>query len=350
MSAVRLAEAAPREVAVLLVDDSIVARAALGRMLGEAAGVEVVAAVDSAAAAIRWLQHGRVDVVLLDIAMPGRDGLEALPDLLAAGQGAHILIVSSFATTGAAATVRALALGAADTLEKPSAGALGREFGAVLAERVRRLGCAASGNGPNPLVTLRAASDMPPEVLAIAGSTGGIGALAALLASLPARLSLPILITQHLPEAFLASFSAQVASMAQRPALVATEGQRLLPGMILIAGGSGHLTVRRDRRDTRIMLSDEVAPALCRPAADPMFASVARAFGPASLGVVLSGMGRDGVQGAAAIAEVGGTMLAQDAASSTIWGMPGAVARGGLASFVASPTALGRWVAARIAA
>ena len=349
-SVVCLADLPPREITVLLVDDSVVARASMSRMLDEAEGIRVAAAVDCANAAIRWLTANRADVVLLDIAMPGRDGLSALPDLIAAGRGAHVLIVSSFASAGATATVRALALGAADTLEKPSAGAMGRQFGALLADRILRLGGLSAADMLTPPVPLRRASDAPFAIIAIAGSTGGIAALAGLVAALPAHVRLPVVITQHLPAAFLAPFAVQVSAMTGRAASVAIEGQRVATGTILIAGGGGHLTVRRDGRDMCVALSTDVAPALCLPAADPMFASVARAFGPAALGVVLSGMGRDGALGARAIAEAGGTVVAQDAASSTVWGMPGTVARAGLASFVAPPAALGRWITARVPA
>jgi two-component system chemotaxis response regulator CheB len=158
---------------------------------------------------------------------------------------------------------------------------------------------------------------------------------------------LPILVTQHLPGSFMDPFVRQLRAASGRAAMVATEGMPIAPGKILVAPGDAHLTLATDSDGrTVVRLQDGPVASGCRPSVDPMFESCARLFGPHALGVVLSGMGRDGADGAARIVRAGGTIMAQDAASSAVWGMPGAVATAGLASAILPP----EQIAARIAA
>jgi two-component system chemotaxis response regulator CheB len=327
-------------ISVLIVDDSAVARAALSRIVESGPGLVLSAAVESAAAAIAWLQNNVADVVLLDIEMPRISGLTALPDLLAAGHGAQVLIVSSTAREGAQATLQALALGAADTLAKPSIGHLNQQFGITLIERVLRLGRAREPQRHVNRIALRPEGVGPVALLAIGASTGGIRALATFFDGLSPHFDAPILITQHLPQAFMPYFADQVAAMARRFARVAMDGELTTRGEILVAPGDAHLTVQAVDDRFRVSLSTAAAVSRCCPSVDPMFDSVAHAAGPAAVGVILTGMGRDGEHGAARIVDCGGSILAQDDATSAVWGMPGTVARAGLASMVAGPARL----------
>jgi two-component system, chemotaxis family, protein-glutamate methylesterase/glutaminase len=343
----RASNTAPPPIRVLVIDDSVVARAALSRMIGETPEFELVAALDGAQRAIDWLQDAKVDIILLDIQMPGLDGLAALPRLIEVSDRARILMVSTLAAEGAKATVRALSLGAADTLAKPQIGGLGQTFAAQLIDKMRRLGRAerqASTPRDGEVCALRPAKIRPVACLAIGASTGGLHALASFLGALPQSFRAPILVTQHLPPAFMEFFAEQLSVLSGRPAEVAVAGTKFEPGHVYVAPGHAHLGCVRVDGDVRAALLDHDVESRCCPSVDPMFASVAEVFGGAALGVMLTGMGRDGAIGADAICNAGGTVIAQDAASSAVWGMPGTVARAGLASLVAPPAELAAYV------
>lgn len=337
---------------VLVVDDSPTVRAVMSRLIAAEPDLELAAAEVSAESALATLRHTRADVILLDLDMPGIGGLDAIPHLLKAGHPARILVVSSLTERGAEHTLAALSLGAADTLPKPRAGEFDADYRALLLRKVRVLGrvarrVRARADLAPSRPRLHAAARHVPEVLAVGASTGGIHALGQLLAGLPARFSVPILITQHLPGSFTEAFVRQLQAASGRGTLIARNGMALLPGQIMVAPGDAHLTVAASRTGPPIVrLDDSAAPSGCRPSVDPMFASVARHYGPAALGVVLSGMGRDGVIGAGAIVAAGGAVMAQDAASCAVWGMPGAVSEAGYASAILPPAEL----AARIVA
>ena len=336
---------------VLIVDDSAVARAVIGRMVDASGRFAVAEAFADARAAQAYLATNRVDAILLDIEMPGVDGLTALPDLLSAGRGAHVIIVSSSAKDGAASTIQALALGASDTLVKPSAGRLGGQFAGTLIEKLDRLLDPAdeARNGTAGRACRAAAASMPEAfaLVAIGASTGGIHALSQLLRAIPASFRLPMLVTQHLPESFISYFAAQLAVLAGRPCEVAEDGALLRPGRIWVAPGHAHLEVARSASGARIRLSDSPSASGCCPSVDPMLASAAALYGERAMGIVLSGMGRDGCEGARALADAGGSVVAQDEATSTVWGMPGAVVRAGIARCVLPPDEIGRLVATR---
>jgi two-component system chemotaxis response regulator CheB len=180
--------------------------------------------------------------------------------------------------------------------------------------------------------------------IGIGASTGGVHALGAFFASLPPSCRAPILVTQHLPEPFMAPFVGQLAEMAGRPTRLAMTGMPLVPGEMILAPGHAHLTVVRVRDRVHVKLDRRPAPSGCSPSVDPMFASLAEIYGAEAVGVVLSGMGRDGLIGARAIAESGGAVLAQDAASSVVWGMPGAVAKAKIAQAVLPPAEIARCI------
>lgn len=339
------AAAVPR---VLIVDDSAVARAVLSRFVTSEDRFALAAAVPDARRALEFLSRERVDVILLDLEMPHTHGIDALPQLIAAGQGARVLVVSSAAADGAAVTMRALALGAADTLVKPAAGAFASRFGEVLLARLDLLAAPRAATVEAPRRAIHPPVPLPAfDAIAIGASTGGIHALASLLGEVPAEVRQPIFVTQHLPPAFSPYFAAQVQMSARRPAAIAVDRTRAVAGRLLVAPGTAHLTVSgRGPEDALVRLSTAAVPTGNLPSVDPMFASLAAVYGPRLLAIVLSGMGRDGLEGARAVRAAGGTVLVQDRATSVVWGMPGVVADAGLALAVLPPDALGRSIAA----
>ncbi len=194
-----------------------------------------------------------------------------------------------------------------------------------------------------------AAADVVPRrarVLAVAASTGGPVALAELFGALPSRLDVPVVVTQHMPAAFTRRLAERLAAAHGRPCAEARDGEPLRAGHVYVAPGDHHLTVDRGAWDVRVRLTREAPVQHCRPAADPMFASVAAAYGPGALAVVLTGMGHDGRDGCAAVVGAGGRVLVQDEATSVVWGMPGAVAQAGLATAVLSVPQIAAYVAA----
>ncbi len=344
---------------VLIVDDSVVSRAVITRLVEAGDRMGVAGAVATVAAALAFLAVETVDVILLDVALPGVDGLTALPDLLNAGRGARIVVVSSSAGDGAATTIQALALGAADTLEKPGTSGLSAEFGRQLVDRIGRLFDrppparrpavalkVAPPGGPNPAMTTSARTATDFDIVAIGASTGGIHALSNLLRAVPPGFSAPIVVTQHLPVSFMAYFAAQLALMAGRPCDVAVDHLRVRPGRVIVAPGDRHLRcVSLPEGGAAVRLTAEPVASGCLPSVDPMFASLADVYGPRLLAIVLSGMGRDGAEGVQRVKARGGCVIVQDQASSVVWGMPGVVAAQGHADAILPPEAIGRLIA-----
>ncbi|PXA85056.1 chemotaxis response regulator protein-glutamate methylesterase [Nostoc sp. 3335mG] len=338
----------------MIVDDSIVARSVFQTILADYPEFDIVATASTADQALAKLQSCVVDIVLLDLAMPGMDGFAALPEIIARGRGARVLIVSTSASEGAEACVRALTLGAADTLEKPHAGSYRDRFAAALVEKLRRLGESRGAEREEPRAAAQAVPVVPDvtrplvagpiDCLAIGSSTGGLHALAELFDSLPSACDMPVLITQHLPASFMPYFAKQMTEIAGRPATVAKDGVSLLRGQILVAPGDAHIGLRSIGGLPRVILNRDPAPSGCLPSVDPMFQAVAQQFGERAFAVVLTGMGRDGSIGARDIVATGGEIAAQDRNTSVVWGMPGSVATAGLASTIARPSA----IAARI--
>ncbi len=285
--------------------------------------------------------------------MPGTNGLDAIPEILKRGRGARIIIVSSLAEEGAEATVKALALGAADTLPKPGTGNFGGRFSEVLSERVRRLGRApaVAANAPASAAVeavpfeLRPVPDCRLGCLALGASTGGLHALSEFLRGLP-KISAPILITQHLPPVFMPFFARQIEAASGRAARVADEGMALSPDDIFVAPGDAHLGLERRGSRVHAKLTDAPASSGCMPSVDTMLWSLSEVYGRNGVAVVFSGMGRDGLVGSARVADRGGVVLVQNQQSSAVWGMPRAVAEAGLASAVLPPSDLARRVAA----
>lgn len=336
----------------MIVDDSMVARAVLSRMVEADGGFEIAAVAGTAEDSIEALAHVKVDVVLLDLEMPGAGGLRMLPQIIAAARGARIIVVSSLAEEGAEETVAALAMGAADTLPKPGIGRFNGRFSEILLAKLRALGNANEAPGgavapQAPLVPLRAMSNAPLAALAVGASTGGIHSLGLFFKALPEPLSAPILVTQHLPVPFMDVFARQLATASNRQAILAKDGLELVPERIHIAPGDAHLTVEQRGGRVVVRLDRRRAASGCLPSVDPMLASVGEVYGAGACGVLLSGMGRDGVDGAARVVARGGSILAQDEATSAVWGMPRAVAEAGLACAIMPPDKIARRVASR---
>ncbi len=337
----------------MIVDDSMVARAVLSRMVEADSAFEIAAVAGSAEDAIDALNEVRVDIVILDLEMPGAGGLKSIPRIISAAAGAKVMIVSSLAEEGAEETVAALALGAADTLPKPGTGRFNGKFSEILVGKLKALGYAEGKStygavqaiGTQP--PLRAMPTDPIEILAIGASTGGIHAIGVLFQALPKRIGVPILVTQHLPEPFMPVFARQLRAASHREALVAEDGMPLLPDRILLAPGGAHLTVDRSEDMPVVRLMRGRSSSGCMPSVDPMFASIGAAYGPHALGVILTGMGRDGVEGAARLVANGGSIIAQDEATSAVWGMPRAVLEAGFACAVLAPEKIARRIASR---
>ncbi len=355
---------------VMLVDDSAVIRGIISRTLQVDPEVQIVAFAGNGEVALERLRQHAVDVIVLDIDMPVMDGLTALPKLLETAPGVKIIMASTLTTRNADISLRALRAGAADYVTKPSSvtditGTSGtaQDFRRQLLAKVRALGRSRKRPGRTPAaattlrnagsdtppaatppptagVVLRKASATRPQILAIASSTGGPQALMAFFGTLDRSVSVPIVIVQHMPPTFTGILAEHIAKAAQRPCAEATDEEPLAGGRVYVAPGGYHLVVAGSGASRRLRLNQEPPENFCRPAADPLLRSVAAAYGDAALAIVLTGIGRDGWRGCEAIVAAGGTVIAQDEESSVVWGMPGAVAKGGLCSTLAPPAEL----------
>lgn len=332
-------------VRVMIVDDSLIVRSVLSRVIAPEPDIEIVAKSGSAELAIAQLAKTPADVVLLDLEMPGMGGLEALPRILATNKSTQVLVVSSLTRAGAEHTLAALSMGAADTMLKPRTGEFDEAYRQALIGKIRALGSGSeidtAGQGAPAIDTLqRRHVGYCPKMIAIGASTGGIHALSIFLRNLPASVTTPILVAQHLPSSFAGVFARQLQSAAGREAVVAEDGMPIEPNRIFVASGNGHMTVTRKGGELVIDSLHGPAPSGCTPSVDPLFESAARHAGKETLGVVLSGMGRDGSLGAVKLVEAGSAIIVQDKESAAVWGMPRAIAEGGLADAVLAPDAL----------
>ena len=339
----------------MIVDDSLTVRTIFKRMVESDPAMVIAGTSSSAEGAIAQLQAEPADVVLLDLEMPGIGGLDALPSILATPARPQVLVVSSLTKDGAEHTLTALEMGAADTLLKPHPGGFTENYRTQLLGKIRALGSSrtASASAPDSLIApsfaqrRRARQGLQPEVIGIGASTGGIHALSLMLRQLKSDFDVPLLITQHLPASFIPVFARQIETACKRAAAIADDGMAIDPGCILIAPGHGHLEIQRKGERLICHISSKPAPSGCLPSVDPMFASMAKACDGRALGIVLSGMGRDGVLGAGQLVEAGGAIWAQDADTCAVWGMPGAVAQAGLVGMVAPPDRLGQALSAQ---
>lgn len=338
-----------RKVRILIVDDAVTSRRRLCRAIEADPGLELVGTASTAGAPVEAVRCKSPDIIVLEAADrgPRSSALDVLDALLAARPDVPVLVVGPSVRRGGPLTVEALHRGAAGCLHVPPPGDECAEatLGQVLRDKLHTLASTKPARSdairyhpdpaplalPPPAPSRRAG---PAEVVAIGVSTGGPDALAALAESLPASLPVPVLIVQHMPASFIASLAERLEAIGGLPAREARDGQPLSPGL-WIAPGDYHMKIRRDPRCGLTVALDQGPPEnLFRPAADVLFRSVARTCGPRALAVILTGMGKDGLEGCRDVRSAGGSVLAQDSSSSVVWGMPGVVAEAGLADEV----------------
>ena len=318
---------------VLLCDDSAVIRGALARMLESDKEIEIVGKVANGQEAVNAVRSVRPDVVVLDIEMPVMDGMTALPLLLRADAGVKVIMASTLTTRGADIALRALRLGAADYVPKPSSiGTVNDDgFKRELLEKVKGLAKQRRRvAGPRVAVALRPASPMAARLLAVGSSTGGPQALFTLVQGLGRSVGVPVVLTQHMPATFTPILAEHLTRIGVMPCSEARDGEPLSAGRIYLAPGDKHLLVEGSRSALRARLTVDPPENFCRPSVDPMLRSAAAACEGRVLVAMLTGMGRDGLEGTRRVVEAGGAAIAQDEASSVVWGMPGAIARAGL--------------------
>lgn len=329
-----------RPLRVLVVDDSVVIRRLVSDVLSADADIEVVGTAANGRIALEKLDALRPDAVTLDIEMPVLDGLGTLRELRRSHSRLPVVMFSTLTQRGGIATLEALALGASDYVTKPSnVGSANQAMENVREQLIpkikalcgRRTIVAPPRSAPAPRPN-RPSKRV--ELLAIGCSTGGPEALERVLPLLPATFPVPVVVVQHMPPMFTGLLAARLNNRCALEVVEAAEGDVLRPGRVLIAPGGRHLVLRRSGGRTVVELNDDPPENFCRPAVDPMFRTAAEVYGPGVLATVLTGMGTDGRKGAEAVRSSGGSVLAQDAASSVVWGMPGAVVEAGLADQV----------------
>ncbi|PPQ13781.1 chemotaxis response regulator protein-glutamate methylesterase [Bradyrhizobium sp. AC87j1] len=356
---------------VMIVDDSVVIRGLISRWIGAEHDMEVAASLRTGLEAVNQIERINPDVAVLDIEMPELDGISALPQLLAKKRDLVIIMASTLTRRNAEISFKALSLGAADYIPKPEST---REASAAdifhhdLIQKIRHLGArlrrkaavaspplAPAGPAPAPrspvarptvpapavpaassgALTMRPFSNQAPKVLLIGSSTGGPQALMALVTELgPVIDRFPVLITQHMPPTFTTILAEHLARSSRKPAAEAVDGEPVKPGRIYLAPGGKHMRVARSGADTVIALDDGPAVNFCKPAVDPLFTSAIDIWHGSILSVILTGMGSDGMRGGKDIVAAGGSVIAQDEASSVVWGMPGAAANAGICAAI----------------
>lgn len=356
---------------VLVVDDSVVIRKIVSDLLAEDPDIEVIGTAVNGRAGVQKAAALKPDLVTMDIEMPEMNGIEAVRELRAQGLKMPIIMFSTLTERGAVATLDALSAGASDYVPKPAnVGSVGRSMEQVreaLIPRIKSLvplrggsrpalpGAAATAGLPAARATaapvLRKPAVRPVgghKLLVIGSSTGGPEALASLFATLP-PLPVPVAVVQHMPPLFTKQFAARLDRQVPFSVVEAEDGQAMGPGQVFIAPGDFHLEVVAGSRGLFTKLTQAPPENYCRPAVDVLFRSAVAAVGPALLGVVLTGMGSDGALGSKVIVDNGGSVLAQDQATSVVWGMPGAVATAGLAEQILPLSAIGPEITRRLA-
>lgn len=328
---------------VLVVDDSTVVRRLLAEIIGAEPDMEVVGTAADGRLAMAKLDQVNPDLVTLDVEMPEMNGLETLAAIRKVRPRLPVIMCSTVTQPAAAATLDALSLGASDYVTKPTgAGTRKEAIGQLRDDLIAKIRFFVRGTLQLPLpAPAAAAPKVRPAVVpgrvgvvAIGVSTGGPNALQALVPTLGLDLPVPVLVVQHMPPTFTRLLAERLCNVRGGKVEEAVAGTVAQPGHVYIAPGDFHLTIAR--RDGKLILdlSKDPPENSCRPAVDPLFRSVAECFGGKAVGVVLTGMGRDGASGCEHLRERGAQILAQDEASSVVWGMPGLVARKGLADEV----------------
>ena len=349
------------KIRVLIVDDAVVVRRMVADLLAEDDAIEVVGTAPNGRIALTKITQLKPDLVTLDLEMPEMDGLETLAAVRQSHPHLPVLVVSRFAQIGAAITRDALALGANDYVAMPDkAGGAPTASDCVrdqLIPKIKRFGARMTGRShppmpsPVPRPTSRSAIlnfRHPVDVVAIGASTGGPNALAQLFAAFPADFPIPIVVVQHMPPVFTARLAQRLTTASTVGVEEANTGAILQPGRAWLAPGDFHMALARDAEGVRLRTHQGPAENSCRPSVDVLFRSAAEIYGPGVLAVVLTGMGQDGLRGCERIRVAGGQVLVQDAATSVVWGMPGAVARAGMADAVLPLEQLGPEMVRRV--
>jgi two-component system chemotaxis response regulator CheB len=349
----------------MVVDDSVVIRGLIARWIGSEPDMVVAASLRTGLDAVNQIERVNPDVAVLDIEMPELDGISALPLLLAKKRNLIIIMASTLTRRNAEISFKALSLGASDYIPKPESTrepAAAETFRHDLIQKIRHLGAKVRRAVPvSPSPPLAPALDRPreplprpplapvappqlmrrafsmqaPRALLIGSSTGGPQALMTLVTELgPVIDRFPVLITQHMPPTFTTILAEHLARSSHRPAHEAVDGEIVKAGQIYLAQGGRHMRVARHGADVVIALDDGPPVNFCRPAVDPLFSSAIDVWQGGVLAVVLTGMGSDGMRGGKEIVAAGGSVIAQDEASSVVWGMPGAAANAGICAAV----------------
>jgi two-component system, chemotaxis family, protein-glutamate methylesterase/glutaminase len=348
---------------VMVVDDSVVIRGMISRWIDAEVDMKVVASLRTGLDAVNQLERINPDVAVLDIEMPELDGISALPQLLAKKRDLIIIMASTLTRRNAEISFKALSLGASDYIPKPEStreAAAADIFHHDLIQKIRHLGAKlrrssiaspplapAHDHARGPLAKPAAApqaqtalvrrpfSMQSPRVLLIGSSTGGPQALMNLVTDIgPVIDRFPVLITQHMPPTFTTILAEHLARSSRRPAHEAVDGEIIKPGRIYLAPGGRHMKVGRHGNEAHIVLDDGAPVNFCKPAVDPLFTSAIDVWHGGIMSVILTGMGSDGMRGGREIVAAGGSVIAQDEATSVVWGMPGAAANAGICAAV----------------
>lgn len=331
---------------VLLVDDAVVIRKTLSVAIAQDRDLEVAGTAVNGRVALAKFAVLRPDIVLLDFEMPEMDGLETVRELRKVNTRVPIIMFSTLTERGAAVTLEALSLGATDYVAKPSNVDMATTLEAISRELIPKIRALChlpdlnrlilpaspfSGRTPPTALSSRPRLFAPVQVVAIGVSTGGPDALARLLPSLPSNFPAPIVIAQHMPAIFTSLLAARLAAKSALPVRECVSGEPLTPGCAIVAPGDFHMVVSREDGQLRLKTHQGPKENFCRPSVDVLFHSIASIFGERSLAVILTGMGQDGLKGCEHLHGLGARIYVQDESSSVVWGMPGFVARSGLA-------------------
>lgn len=339
------------KIRILVVDDSAVMRRLVSEVINGDPALHVVGVAANGRLAQERIEQLKPDLVTMDVEMPEMDGVEAVKELRKRHLRLPVIMFSHLTQRGAVTTMDALAAGASDYVTKPAhVGSVSAGMAQVRDALIPKIKALCGLTEPltaavsftrrsrlrptPPLGSPAASSRRRVDILAIGVSTGGPGALAKIIPGLPADFPIPIVIVQHMPPDFTRLLAGRLSAAAAITVREGIAGQEIRPGVAWIAPGDYHMVLEKIPGGARIALNQQAAENSCRPAVDPLFRSAAQIYGKATLGLILTGMGRDGLRGCEKISEVGGQILAQDEASSVVWGMPGLVARAGLAEKV----------------
>jgi two-component system chemotaxis response regulator CheB len=356
------------QIQIMIVDDSLVVRKVLTNVLSSDPDLAIAGWASNGRLALAKLQTVRPDIILLDIEMPEMNGLETIPGIRKILPHTPIIMFSTLTERGAEATLDALALGATDYVAKPSHQNIASTSEAIRSDLVPKIKAlchfpvfvqhpASSVSiptvpTPRPEIRFHAAPlrSRPLKIVAIGVSTGGPDALARLLPSFPANFPLPVVIAQHMPPIFTTLLAKRLASKCALPVRECQPGDVLGPSCVWIAPGDFHMVVQDEEHRMSLRTHQEPRENFCRPSVDVLFRSVAAVYGANSLGVILTGMGQDGLKGCEALCAAGASVIIQDEASSVVWGMPGFVARAGLAEKILPLDQIGSEIIRRAAA